>query len=210
MDVIGRERSPRWFDGSVFFSPDGKRVIVPHEAPPDPRGGRRGLQVWIGRVSDGAHERTVLVPPERSGTGSLPYLLGVGLDGRLLVGAGGSAVVNGELRIGGEVQVWDPDTGEMVHRLGPHDGRIAWANVTPDRSRLFALVDGETSGRLHVWDLRAPGTGSGRELLILPVKLGEPEPRADSRRREVRFDGWRVVVPGPDGTQVLDGSPLRP
>ncbi|MBY0458672.1 MAG: hypothetical protein K2V38_15135, partial [Gemmataceae bacterium] len=97
-----------------------------------------------------------------------------------------------------------PDTGERTHRLPGHDGRVVWADVTPDRRRLFVLAGVEGPARLHVWDLTV-----GRELLILPVPWDDPVLGPDDPRG-VRFDGRRVLVPGSKGVRVFDGSPAGP
>ena len=193
-----------WFGGSVFFSPDGRRLFVAYHDEYDANRQPRACHVWVGRSADGTRERTVRIPAEPTGAGTAPYVVGVAADGRLLVNSGDSVAVRGELRMGGEVQVWDPDTGERTHSLPGHDGRVVWADVTPDRRRLFVLVGATGPARLHVWDLTV-----GRELLILPVPWDDPVLGPDNPRG-VWFDGRRVLVPGSKGVRVFDGSPIRP
>jgi hypothetical protein len=210
-------------DLAVFFDPSGRRVFVSYQDAGPGRGkpstGRDGRpvfvtpeaefeegpplvrRVWIGGAGDGTHERTLRLPPDPAAEGGPggPDVVGVGADGRLLV------------RAGHEVQIWDPGSGERTHRLTGHHGGVVWASAPGDGTRLFALAAAEEAGRLYVWDVT-----TGRELLVLAVKLGETpfavwfDDRPEDNDRGVWFDEGKVFVPGPDGVQVFDGSPMGP
>ncbi|MFO0808670.1 MAG: serine/threonine-protein kinase [Gemmataceae bacterium] len=185
----------------IQFSRDGRRVVVTF------REGEDVGRVWVGRLTDGGTDATFQIPARFAAFASPAEMP----DGKLL------------FAIAGEVQIWDPASGTMTHRLAGHSAfPLAYA-FTPEGGRLFLLdsPNQQKSSRLHVWDLI-----TSREVLTLPVTpdnqtFVEAVVRPDRRETPVHGDrrharGWTVRRcrgrdrhDGRDAT-ARSGAPRRP
>jgi WD40 repeat protein/tRNA A-37 threonylcarbamoyl transferase component Bud32 len=80
-------------------------------------------------------------------------------DGRLLASASARPDGAGYFKPGGEVKVWDVETGREIRTLRRETGVFQVLAFSPDASRL-ALAEGgsfATSGEAHVWDVATGG-----------------------------------------------------
>jgi WD40 repeat protein len=85
-------------------------------------------------------------------------------DGRMLASASASPDGAGYFKPGGEVKLWDVETGREIRTLRRDTGVFQVLAFSPD-SRLLALGEGgsfATSGEAHVWDV-----ATGGEVFIL-------------------------------------------
>jgi WD40 repeat protein len=149
-------RSFEGLSGEVAFSPDGTRVAVANLD-----GAPHVLDVSTGEVV-------------------------LALEGHSTVAEGlaysrdGSKIATGDNGIGGEVIVWDAESGERLLVL--EAGQIYSMAFSPDGSKVAAVGD---DGILHVWDAN---TG---EKLISPVS---------------ETAGYRAVIFSHDGEYIYTGG----
>lgn len=172
--------------GPPFFSPDGQRLAVRYSVAPE--GARR---IWVGRAADGETVRTLELPVAEEGrkAGRDQSPLSFSPDGRRLAATRG-----------GEVFLWDLETGGLLWRLPGQGSQVRWATFTRDGSRLITSTFDWSGGlrtrpeRLCVWDLVL-----GRELISVPI------PGSSSWL----MTGEKLSMRSGDGVWVFDGTPVK-
>ncbi|MCA8959718.1 MAG: hypothetical protein KDC38_04370, partial [Planctomycetes bacterium] len=126
----------------------------------------------------------------------------------------------------GELEVWDVETGERVHRVGVHERAATDIAFAPDGQQLISLG---TDGTMRVWDVHREsealrslvGVASGfeekREFLVGPagrmvVQGALRSPwfgrliRGTVHRTSDPLDEIRVLAVHPDGRLLVSGS----
>jgi hypothetical protein len=200
--------------GSARFSPDGRRILFRYDATPGGPFAATGQgdrsapvadRLWVARADGAVEHDFVLYEPDSSpvtgpGPGISPFAVVCSPDGRSVAAPGP-----------GVVGVWDLDTETLRHRLTGHTG-YARGNIgavyNADGSRLFTVDRGGApptvatfnKPQIHVWD-----TASGRELLTLDA--GDARGPGTS---VYELAGEKLILRGPFGTRVLDGTPVQP
>jgi WD40 repeat protein len=202
---------------SVVFSPDGQRIAAIDEGVPqsmfsnkprDPGGYVHppGIKVWD--ASSGELKLTIVghwvgSPQMFFSSFILPVKLVVfSPDGRHIVSAAGTN--QPDVRVVGEIKVWDAATGREILSLKKHNGprgHIYGVALSPDDQRIVAACGGrfleEKFGEVKVWD-----AFTGQEKLSL---------RADTVAvLGVAFspDGQRIVGGCQDGTIKVWEAPF--
>ena len=168
----------------IMPSPDKRRLFAFYQEQADRFSGPLNpitpMQILVIRTADFTEERTIKFSAQSSS------LVGFAPDGQLV------------LSVGEELELWNPDTGQMTLRLSGHEGWVRQALFSEDGTRLFAFA----SKRIHVWDLITK-----RELLTVGEtgQIGGPV-----GPREVKLVAGRVYFRSFDGkTHVLDGTPVK-
>ncbi|MCO4773189.1 MAG: serine/threonine protein kinase [Deltaproteobacteria bacterium] len=88
-----------------------------------------------------------------AGSGDLRHQLAAHTDGVLALAVSQTGVVATGSR-DGTARLWDPDSGELVHTLEGHEGRVSDIAFAPSGAM---LATGSQDGTVRLWD---PGTGA--------------------------------------------------
>jgi WD40 repeat protein len=184
----------------AIWTPDGRRVLVRYQA-----AAAEG-RVWVGRVTDGATERTLTGPADaRQNSGPVG---GVN-EWVVLDPTGRRAAVSG----GTEVRVWDLDSGGLLATAGDFEGTASATAFTADGSRLIALDSPRAGplsgrgGRLVVWDVatdRLLAAFPSRSSVVTPVNRNDRV----GGQEDFQFRDGKVVLTGLRERHVFDGNPV--
>ena len=175
-----RDGSPATWDSlfHLLFSPSGRLLVGFRDA-------THTFRVWVGRTATGEVERTLATATELQT--SPVRRMALDRDGRRV------AVIGG-----GEVRVWDLETGTLVATLRGHDSPVSAVALNADGTRLFALhaeyrKEKRVGVRIGVWDLETA-------RLVLTVQ----PPDAILLSRMDRAGG--VTLSDPGGIEFRDGQ----
>jgi WD40 repeat protein len=97
---------------------------------------------------------------------------------------------------GGEVLLWDADTGKLLRTLGTHEATVWWVQYSADGRRLVSIS--QDNWLLKLWD-----TATGEAVTTL--NLGQPISKSPTVRPLLSTDGGTLVA----GRGIEESVPVK-